>query len=85
MAGRTLQQVVFSTAFMLGLGLASAAQAAPINPASINRVANTELGQASFWGLPFPYGYEERPSECVRYVRVKTRHGVVRKRVWVCD
>ncbi|WP_157100564.1 hypothetical protein [Rhodoplanes sp. Z2-YC6860] len=85
MAGRTLQRVVYSAAFMLGLGLAFTAQAAPINPGSINRVANTELEQASFWGLPFPYGYEERPSECVRYVRVKTRHGVIRKRVWVCD
>ncbi len=91
MAGKISRLGVCSMIAIISIGLASATHAAPVGPSNIGQVLGSEFERASFWGLPFPYGYDERPygyaersSACERYVRVRTRHGVKRKLVWVC-
>ena len=41
--------------------------------------------QVTFWGHPFPYGYNwSLARACTRYVPVETAHGTRLQRVWVC-
>jgi hypothetical protein len=74
-----------------GLALASLPTAAlavgPGFPAT-HPAASPAIEQASFWALPFPYGYNgwRRHPECVRYVPQRDFWGVVHwHRVWICD
>jgi hypothetical protein len=69
---------------VMSIGLASTTVAAPASPSSLGSVLSSEVEPASFWGLPYPYGYAERPSSCFRHVKVRGRHGVRWKKVWVC-
>jgi hypothetical protein len=45
----------------------------------------SNLQQVSFWGRPFPYGYNwSLVRACTRYEPVETAHGTRTQRVWVC-
>jgi hypothetical protein len=86
-----IRKMVFAGAAAAGLGLAAMPTAAlavgPGFPAALV-VTRAAIEQASFWGLPFPYGYSgwRRHPECVRVVEERDIWGVVhQRRVWVCD
>lgn len=64
--------------------LASPAIAVPAYPVAIGAGVGADVEQASFWGLPFPYGYADLGHRCVRHIRVHTRHGIRWRRVWLC-
>jgi len=41
--------------------------------------------QVTFWGRPFPYGYNwSLVRACTRYLPVETAQGTRLQRVWVC-
>jgi hypothetical protein len=84
---RRVAQIAFIVAsFGLGPMSASTTIAAPGYPIDHGRGARLSIELASFWGLPFPFGYAYRPPNyrCMRHVRVHTRRGWRMKRVWVC-
>lgn len=87
MIHKTMLGAVAATALALAAmptaALAFGPGFSPMHPA-----ASAAIEQASFWGLPFPYGYAgwRRHPECVRVVEERDIWGVVRwRRVWVCD
>jgi len=69
----------------LGLPSPPQRQRRPIFPVEIGKGIDPAVNQASFWGLPYPYGYRYRSNRCVRQVRVETEFGWRWKRVWVCS
>lgn len=91
MAGKGFR--IAATAAALSMGLAFAVQsasAAPIYPLELGKSMTSQIETASFWGWPYPYGYTygrwgaQYPRNCVRHVRVQTRHGWRTRRIWVC-
>ena len=84
MVGGIMRVGLCSAALVLGVSLAAPAGAAPAYPASIDRAIGSQTENTSFWGLPYPYGYAQRSSGCVRYVRVRTASGVRVRKTWVC-
>lgn len=74
-------------AALLGLfALPSEATATPVQPINIAQGLLVDLDQASFWGLPYPYGYAYRPGRGVRHVYRGKRHVVAPcRRVLVCQ
>lgn len=55
---------------------ATAATAAPIQPVQIGKAIGSDVEQASFWGLPYPYGYRYRGGYYSRHIRVYHRRAV---------
>ena len=57
-------------AFLAGAALvATSATAAPIQPVQLGKILGLDLQQASFWGLPYPYGYRYRSGTYTRHIR----------------
>jgi hypothetical protein len=69
---------------LIMVGCLSPASAAPIAASKTTGLIGSHTNLASFWGLPFPYGYAYRPGQCYIYVQEETRRGLRRRRVWVC-
>jgi hypothetical protein len=85
------RKTMFTLGAATGLALASLPTAAlavgPGFPAT-HPAAGLAVEQATFWALPFPYGYSSwrRHPECMRVVQERDFWGVVHwRRVWVCD
>jgi len=49
-----------SAAFLAVAAFATSATALPIQPVQIVKDISSDVQQASFWGLPYPYGYSYR-------------------------
>lgn len=63
---------------------AGSAMAFPSAPLPVQNA--TMVQQATFWGRPFPYGYNwSLRKACTRYETVETAHGPRTERVWVCS
>ncbi len=78
---------VAATALALAAMPTAALAVGPGFPAALV-ATGAAIEQASFWGLPFPYGYSgwRRHPECVRVVEERDIWGVVHwRRVWVCN
>jgi hypothetical protein len=57
-------------AFLAGAAFVSTtATAAPIQPVQLGKALGLDLQQASFWGLPYPYGYRYRGGTYTRHIR----------------
>ena len=82
MARRIL--LVLAISALLVTSIASSSNAAPISPVDIARGATADVEHASFWGLPFPYGYRYRHGRGLRHVYVARRYGMRCQRVLVC-
>lgn len=85
MLRRTTHFVIVTASFVIGANLTTSAAAAPVNPIEPSQAVAPAAEQASFWALPYPYGYTYRTHSCIRHVRVETRYGWRWKRVWVCN
>ena len=85
MVRRISHIVIIAASFAIGACLATPSFAAPIHPVELGKGAASALEQASFWGLPYPYGYAYRDNPCVRHVRVQTKAGWRMRRIWVCE
>ena len=76
--------VIIAASLAMGAFLATPTSAAPIHPVEIGKGAASAIDQASFWGLPYPYGYSYR-HRCWKRIRVQTEIGWRWERVWVCN
>ena len=85
MVRRVSHIVVLTASLAMGTFLATPTFAAPIQPAAIGEGVGAAIDLASFWGLPYPFGYSYAANRCIKHVRVQTKHGRRWKRVWVCD
>src|SRR6266404_8524850 len=60
---------ISSAAFLAAAAcFATSATAAPIQPVQIGKAIGSDVQQASFWGLPYPYGYAYRDGYYTRRV-----------------
>jgi hypothetical protein len=84
MVGKTAFALIVAGGVSAAMVAVQPASAAPISPVNVVKDIGTQVDPASFWGLPFPYGYAYRSGSCVRYVRVQTASGPRWRRVWVC-
>jgi len=84
MVRRISQIVIVAASLAMGACLATSTWAAPIQPVDIGQSVAPAMTQASFWGLPYPYGYADRGNRCWKRVRVQTEMGWRWQRVWVC-
>lgn len=77
-------KVILLPALAAGLlAFAPPAPAAPLAP--IKTTPASVLQEVTFWGEPFPYGYNwDRTRACTQYETVDTGRGLVTRRVWVC-
>jgi hypothetical protein len=81
-----MQKVMLAAAVAtMVLSGASASQAFPGVPIDTVKVGSSAIQRVTFWGHPFPYGYNwSLVRACTRYVPVETAHGTRPQRVWVC-
>jgi hypothetical protein len=77
-----LSRLVISALLTAGIGLASSANASPGHPIDLRKIKGADVKFASFWGWPYPYGYDV--NRCWRNVPVRTESGWQRRRVWIC-
>jgi hypothetical protein len=61
--------------FCMGAPAAFAASVPPMNFANNTQEKHSFFQRASFWGLPYPYGYAWNPYPCYVWRSVLTRHG----------
>jgi hypothetical protein len=93
MVRRTLLTLVVGAALPALFCAPSPATAAPAAPLGIAQAVGANFDLASYWGLPYPYGYTYgHPytyaagyrGPCYRNVRVQTPAGLRWQRVWIC-
>ena len=85
MVRRISHIVIIAASFAIGACLATPGLRRPFIRLKSAKAAASAIEQASFWGLPYPYGYAYRDNPCVRHCPRPTRAGWRMRRVWVCD
>ncbi len=84
--GKSLSKQVLLVCLSLGLYGASPSFGGLNYPLNPDDRAGIETLPVSFWGRPYPWGFQySRSNPCVRYVRTTTRHGWRWQKVWICD
>lgn len=88
MIRKAAQLALISASAIMGASLLSPAGAIPAYPVALSPAASTSTVQSvSFWGLPYPYGFQYRSPwlGCSSYSYVHRRYRGRTVRVRVCD